>query len=95
MAISRPVQRGIEEVAIGRVLEFLHQQHRNGRRVFTLFELSEATAIDPPTVEDVMRLLEDTGPYEVEPIEFGEIRWRVEGNVYDLDGWQSDVWNVE
>lgn len=42
-----------------------------------------------------MQTLEDTGPYDVEPLGFREIRWRVDGCVYDLDGWQSDVWNVE
>lgn len=95
MATSQPVRRGIEEAAIGRVLEHLHKQHRDGRRIFCLLEVSEATAIDPPTVEDVMRTLEETGPYDVEPLGYGEIRWRVEGCVYDLDGWQSDVWNLE
>ena len=95
MAIHQPVRRGIEEAAIGRVLEIIHQQHRNGRRIFTLLELAEATAIDPPTVEDVMQTLEDTGPYDVEPLGFGEIRWCVEGCVYNLDGWQSDVWNAD
>lgn len=95
MAIQQSTRRGIEEAAIGRVLEYIHPQHRNGRPIFTLMELSEATAIDPPTVEDVMRTLEDTGPYDVKSLGFGEIRWRVEGCVYSIDGWQSDSWNLE
>lgn len=95
MATSQPIRRGIEEAAIGRVLEFIHQQHRNGRRIFTLLDVSEATTIDPPTVEDAIRTLEETGPHDVEPIGFGEIRWHVEGCVYDLDGWQPSVWNCE
>lgn len=84
MAIPRPARRGIEEAAIGRVLEFIHQQHRNGRRIFTLLEVSGATTIDPLTAEDVMRTLEETGPSTIEPLGYGEIRWRVEGCVYDL-----------
>lgn len=76
-----------------RVLEFVHQQHRDGRRIFTLLEVSEATAINPPRVDDVTRTLGNIGPYDVEPIEFDEIGWRVEGCVYDLDGWQFDDWN--
>lgn len=94
MAIHQSVRRSIEEAAIGRVLEHLHNQHRDGRRVFPLMEIAEATAIDPSTANEVMRTLEDIGPYDVEPLAHGEIRWRVEGCVYDLDGWHSDDWNV-
>ncbi|QLD90386.1 hypothetical protein HWV07_15620 [Natronomonas salina] len=95
MATRRPVQRGIEQAAISRVLEYLHREHEKGLVIIPLVELSEATAIDPETAEAVMRRLEQTGPFDVEPIEYGEIRWRVEGCVYDIDGWDCTDWNLD
>lgn len=95
MAVKQPVHQGIEQVAIGRVLEWIHRQHRDGRRIFTLVEISQETAIDLNTAEEVMETLEGTGPYDVIPLEYGETRWRVEGCVYDLDGWKSTSWNVD
>lgn len=67
-----------------------------GVHSFTLAALAEATAIDPTTVEQVMTRLEAGGPFTVERVqpEVGEIRWHVRGSAYDLDGWDSDVWNV-
>lgn len=94
MAVKHPVRRGVQEIAISRVLEHLHRKHRDGRRIFPLTELSVATAIDVNTTEDVMRVLETTGPYDVIPLKYGETRWRVEGCVYDLDGWQNADWNM-
>lgn len=94
MAVNHSVRRGVQHVAISRVLEHLHREHRDGRRIFPLTELSEATAIDLNTADDVMRELENTGPYDVIPLEYGETRWRVEGYVYDLNGWQNTDWNT-
>lgn len=94
MAVNSSVQRGVPQVAMSRVLEHLHRKHRDGRRIFPLTELSEATAIDMNTAEEVMRELETTGPYDVIPLTYGETRWRVEGCVYDLDGWQNTDWNT-
>lgn len=95
MAIKRQSGRGIvHRCAVSRVLEFLHQTHRNGRRIYPLTEISEATSIDLTTAESVMRELEDTGPYDVIPLDTGEVRWRVEGCVYDLGGWDDTSWNL-
>jgi len=66
-----------------------------GGRIFTLVEISHETAIDPNTVEACMKTLEETGSYDVIPLEFGETLWRIEGCVYDLDGWEPTCWNVE
>lgn len=95
MATRRPTRRGIEQAAIGRVLEYLHRQRGIGRLVFPLTEIAEETALDPNTTEAAMRKLERTGPYDVHRLSGGEIRWRVEGCVYDLDGWEADVWNAD
>jgi predicted transcriptional regulator of viral defense system len=95
MAVKQAVDRSIEQVPIGRLLEWIHQHHREGRRIFTLVEISHETAIDPNTVEAFMSTLEETGSYDVIHQEFGETRWRVEGCVYDLDGWESTCWNVD
>lgn len=95
MAVKQPVKEGVQEVAVSHILTCLHREHRNGRRVFPLVEIAEATALDPTTVEEVMRELESTGPYDVVPLKHGETRWRVEGCVYDLDGWHSDSWNLD
>lgn len=94
MATRQSVRRGIEEAAIGRVLEHLYRERRAGRLLFPLTELCEATALDPNTANSAMRTLEDTGPFDVSRLSGSEIRWRVQGCVYDLDGWESDVWNV-
>lgn len=42
-----------------------------------------------------MRELESTGPYDVFQLEQGEIRWRVEGCVYDLDNWANEDLNLD
>lgn len=95
MAIKHQSGQGIEHrSAVSQVLDFLHQTHRNGRRIYPLTEISEATSIDLTTAEAVMRELEDIGPYDVIPLETGEVRWRVEGCVYDLDGWDGTSWNL-
>lgn len=80
---------------MSRVLEYLHREHEKGLVIIPLVDLSEATAIDPETAESVMRRLEQTGPFDVEPIEYGEIRWQVEGCGYDIDGWDCTDWNVD
>lgn len=95
MATQQPVRRGIEAAAISRVLEYLHREHERGLTIVPLVELSEATSIDPETAEAAMRRLERTGPFDVEPLEHGEIRWRIEGCVYDVDGWDCTDWNLE
>ena len=95
MASQTPVRRGIEHAAISRVLDYLHRERKKGFVIVPLVELSEATWIDPTTAESVMRRLERTGPFDVEPLEHGEIRWRVEGCVYDIDGWDCTDWNLD
>lgn len=55
---------------------------------------AETMAIDPSTANEVIRTLEEIGPYEVKPLAHGEIHWHVEGCVFDLDGWLSTVWNA-
>lgn len=95
MASQTPVRRGIETAAISRVLEYLHQRHQKGLAIVPLVELSEATSIDPNTAESVMHRLEETGPFDIEPLEYGEIRWRIEGCVYDIDGWDNTDWNLD
>lgn len=95
MASQRPVRRGIEQAAISRVLDYLHHEHQKGLAIVPLAELSEATSIDPETAESVMNRLKETGPFEVVPLESGEIRWRIEGCVYDIDGWDNTDWNLD
>lgn len=95
MAINQSLSAGVQEVAISRLLTYLHREHRDGRRIFPLVEIAEATAIDSTTVEEVMYELESTSPYDVIPLDAGKTRWRVEGCVYDLDGWRSDSWNLD
>lgn len=83
------IERRIERLAVDRILEFLHRSKGHGRLVYPLAELSEETALSPTTVESVMTLLEDEGPYTVrrQGERSGEIRWLVRGSAYDLDGW--------
>lgn len=95
MASQTPVRRGIEQAAVSRVLDYLHRERQKGLAIVPLVELAEATAIDPTTAEAVMRRLEGTGPFDVEPLEHGEIRWRIEGCVYDIDGWDCTTWNLD
>lgn len=95
MASQKPVRRGIEKAAFSRVLEYLHQRHQKGLTIVPLIELSETTSIDPNTAESVMICLEETGAFDVVPLEYGEIRWRIEGCVYDIDGWENTDWNLD
>jgi DNA-binding MarR family transcriptional regulator len=83
------IERRIETLAVDRVLEFLHRSKKDGRLVYPLAEISEATALSPTTVESVLTLLEEEGPYTVrrQGEGSGEIRWLVRGSAYDLDGW--------
>jgi hypothetical protein len=85
------IERRIETLAVNRLLEFLHRSKKGCRLVYPLAELSEATALSPTTVESVMTLLEDEGPYTVRPQGegSGEIRWLVRGSAYDLDRWEA------
>lgn len=95
MATQNPVRRGIEQAAFSRVIDYLHQERKKGRPIVPLIELSEATSIDPGTAETVMRRPEKTGPFDVEPLEYGEIRWRIEGSVYHIDSWECTSWNLD
>ena len=95
MATREPIHQSIEQAAISRVLDHLHREREKGIAIIPLVELSEATAIDPATAEAVMRRLEQTGPFDVEPIEYGEISWRVEGCVYDVGGWDYTDWDLD
>lgn len=95
MATKQPVQSGIREVAISRVLDHIHRQHRNGRRVFRLRELANDTRLDPTTTAEVMRELEGTGPFDVKLLEGEELRWRIDGCVYELNGWKNQNWNLD
>lgn len=90
------LHRRLDDQAVACVLDHLHASRSNGRFLFLLAELTEDTALDPNTVESVMRLLERTGPFDVEAVEngYGETRWTVHGSAYDLNGWTSDAWNV-
>lgn len=90
------LRRRLDDRAVACVLEYLHDSRRNGHFLFPLAELAEETALDPNTAESVMRLLEGTGPFDVDPVEngYGETRWTVHGSPYGLDGWTSDAWNV-
>lgn len=74
MATQKPVRRGIEAAAISRVLDYLHREYDRGLTIVPLVVLSEATSIDPETAEAVMQRLEQTGPFDVEPLEYGELR---------------------
>lgn len=95
MATQNHIRRGIEQAAISRVLDYLHRELGKGLTIIPLVELSETTSIDPETAESVMRRLERTGPFDVEPLEHGEIRWRIEGCVYDIDDWDNTDWNLD
>lgn len=76
MGETQRLHRRLEDRAIECVLDQLHEEWRNGRFLFPLADLSEETALNPNTVEAVMRLLERTGPFDVEPVEngYGETR---------------------
>lgn len=95
MDATTELERDVKTLAIGRVLDYLHRSHKQGRTTFPLSELADATALDPITAEQVMQFLESTGPFTVTVAEtdYGELRWNVRGSPYELDGWKSDVWN--
>ena len=95
MASQTPVGRGIEQAAISGVRDYLQQKRKKGLAIVPLVELSEATSIDPNTAESVMEHPEGTGPFDIEPLEYGEIRWRIEGSAYDIDGWDNTDWNLD
>lgn len=90
---TKRIARSIEKLAVGRVLDHLHQERKRGISTFPLTELSEATALAPPTVAQVMEFLEETGSFRVERVPISEIAWNVRGSPYELDGWESDAWN--
>lgn len=96
MAETDRLRRRLDDQAVGCVLNHLHESRRNGRLLFPLADLAEETSLNPNTVDGVMRLLERTGPFVVEPVEngYGETRWTVEGSAYELDGWTSEAWNA-
>lgn len=91
---TKRIARSIEKLAVSRVLDHLHQERKRGVSTFPLTELSEATALAPPTVAQVMEFLEGTGPFRVERAPISAIVWNVRGSPYELDGWESDAWNV-
>lgn len=82
----------LEQVAIERILRYLHRTKQNGRLVYPLEELSKKTALSPATATSVMTLLETEGPYTVR--RHGEMsdesRWLIRGSAYDLDGWGDE-----
>lgn len=86
MTTTSPVGRSIERAAVERVRKFLASN--DDQTVFTLVELSEATAMDPNTAESAMNLLADSEIFE-EPeftvsrhdSEYGELQWTVRQSV--------------
>lgn len=42
-----------------------------------------------------MQRREKFEPFDVEPLEYGEILWRIEGAGYAIDGWDNTDWNPE
>jgi len=79
-----------------RVLDYLHAEKRAGRSSHRLTELSAATGLAPATTERTMTQLETEGPYTIERVDTdsGTPVWHVRGSAYDVDGWETDVWNV-
>lgn len=96
MAATDSVGDHIQRLALQRILDHLHAEQNRGRSFFTLSEIAEATGLAPLTVSQAMEELENEGPYTVESVdaEYSEIEWHVWGSPYELDGWDSDVWNV-
>ena len=96
MAATNSVGDHIQRLALQRILDHLRAEQERGRSFYTLTEIAEATGLDPTTAAQAMEELEDGGPYTVEAVdaEYSEIQWHVWGSPYELDGWDSDVWNV-
>ena len=69
------VGAAVVDLARERVTEHLRTERRAGRRVLTLVELSQATALDPRTVEAVMERLVDDPERRVERSPTDPLRW--------------------
>lgn len=72
---DRAVARAVVDLARDRVVDHLRAERRAGRTVVTLVELSQATALDPRTVEAVMELLADDSKYAVRRSVTDPLRW--------------------
>lgn len=82
MATPSPIARTIEAAAVDRLRQFIDRH--DDQSVFTLVEVSQATAMDPTTVERGMQLLSSNDrfrdpAYSVRRRDgtYGEIQWTV------------------
>jgi hypothetical protein len=70
-------ETAISNLARTRVVEYIRGQRRGGRSVVTLVDVSEETALDPETVEVVMRQLERSADAPVRRATTDQIRWHI------------------
>jgi hypothetical protein len=70
-------ETAISNLARTRVVEYIRGQRRGGRSVVTLVDVSEETALDPETVEVVMRQLERSADAPVRRATADQIRWHI------------------
>ena len=40
-------------------------------------------------------MVSPSGPFDVTELDYGEIRWRVDGCVYDIGEWECTAWIVD
>jgi DNA-binding MarR family transcriptional regulator len=71
------IETAIGNLARTRVLEYIRVQRRGGRSVVTLVDIAEETALDPETVEAVMRQLERSADVPVRRATADQIRWHI------------------
>lgn len=72
---DRAVTRAVVDLARDRVVDYLRAERRAGRTVVTLVDLSQATALDPRTVEAVMELLAGDPGHAVRRSATDPLRW--------------------
>ena len=72
---DRAVAEAVVDLARDRLTEQLRTERRAGRTVVTLVELSQATSLDPRTVEAVMARLERDPERTVRRSVTDPLRW--------------------
>jgi hypothetical protein len=89
MEPDSPLERELrfEERATDCIVEHLSETKDEGRLVFSIVDVAEATSLSPSTVEAVMSTLEREGPFDVrrQGIRDEPPRWVVLGAGPDRD----------
>lgn len=71
------VEKAIDNLARKRVQEYLRVERRGGRAVVTLVDISQETALDPETVEAVMKQFEIETDAPVRRATADQLRWHI------------------